>query len=85
MIRAIRNFFDDPFIVGATGVLLLVTGIIVAAFVLSPSASDREGRVYKTSEVFTVEHDDHLFVVFDGYREGGIIHHPTCTHIECAK
>lgn len=34
------------------------------------------------TDVFTVEHDGHLFVVYRGSQKGGIIHHPGC---KCGK
>jgi hypothetical protein len=29
-------------------------------------------------EIKTVEHDGHEFVIWDGYRNGTMIHHPSC-------
>jgi len=87
-----KNPFSDPvyggpcpFRIGGTlGVLVLVT-IVTFAFVMRPSAMERDHRIYKTGEVYTITHDDHLFVLYNGYKEGGILHHPSCAHKDCQK
>ena len=32
----------------------------------------------RVSELFTVVHDEHLFVIYRGYGQGGLVHHPSC-------
>jgi len=32
----------------------------------------------KYGDLYTVEHDGHDFVVYDGYKAGGFTHHPDC-------
>lgn len=68
--------------------LVLVVGRVI--FDLTTSGEDTKS----VSEIIenrtslwvkTIEHDDHLFVLFDGHREVAMLHHPSCLHSECLK
>lgn len=90
MIQAIKKFFSDRYAGGpcpvkitlAIGTVVLIAVVTCAIIFGSP---DRDHRLYKTSEVYTVQHDGHMFVLYDGWKEGGILHHPSCSHTDCLK
>ena len=67
--------------------LLMPLWFILAIWILAVSVScgPQDGRLHKTRTVYTVQHDGHMFVLFNGNKEGGIIHHPSCSHSECQK
>ncbi len=83
--KALKTFFGNPFRVSLTLGGLVLIFIIVVAVVTNPATQNRDHRIYKTGRVYTVQHDGHLFVLFNGNNEGGILHHPSCSHSECSK
>lgn len=50
----------------------------LAVQLIMPDTQGLDNMIYKTNTVYTVEHDKHLFVIYNGNSEGGIIHHPSC-------
>lgn len=38
-----------------------------------------ETTIDSVSAIQSVKHDGHLFIVYDGFHSGNIIHHPDCS------
>ena len=67
---------------GAIPVLLIA---MIAALIISGSGSDNpttESEKAVGGTIQTISHAGHLFVIWDGYNAGGIIHSPACSCIK---
>lgn len=40
--------------------------------------TEQEISDFYSSSLKTVNYEGHKFIIYDGYREGGIVHHPDC-------
>ena len=64
-------------------VLLVLLGILLFTLIgcdghdHSPKP-ESQSKIGPYANLFTVEHDDHLFVVYSSYKQGGLVHHPDC-------
>ncbi len=75
------NPFKNPIECGLICALIVMFFVVVIPLAVRFTMPDTQGldnRIYKTNTVYTVEHDNHLFVIYNGDSEGGIIHHPSC-------
>ncbi len=84
MKQAFKYFFNNP---------IRIVALIALAFVIlailtgcgggthepdAPSPVSRS-KVGPTAALYTVEHDDHMFVVYSTkVFQGGLVHHPDC-------
>ncbi len=73
-----RNPLRNPFksgLIGGLIVMVLIVGIPLTLRFTRSTEQGLDGRIYKTNTVYTVEHDGHLFVIYNG---SGVLHHPNC-------
>lgn len=62
--------------------IILILGFLIAGCTKEGDKSDAIFTRAGMGAVFTVEHEGCEYVVYDGSREGGIIHKPTCKFCE---
>jgi hypothetical protein len=63
--------------------LLLLTAALSLIGCNNPIAEEaKKAAPRKESELQTIDHDGHQFVVLNGYQKAAILHHPGC---KCVK
>ncbi len=78
---SMKNFLRNPVrIVALIALVFLLLAILTSCSESHDHAPKPESssKIGPTADLYTVEHDDHLFVVYSSGSQGGLTHHPKC-------
>jgi len=80
MKQALKNFFSNPVRIVALIALAFLLLAILTGCGDHEHAPEPESRskIGPRAALYTVEHDNHMFVVYADYYKGGLTHHPDC-------
>ena len=81
MKQALKNFFNNPIrVVALIALAFLLLAILTSCAESHEHAPDPQSRskIGPTATMYTVEHDNHEFVIFCSGSQGGMVHHPDC-------
>jgi len=81
MKQALKYLFNNPIrIVAIIALVFLVLTILASCAESHEHAPKPESRskIGVTATLYTVEHDNHTFVIFCSGGQGGLTHHPDC-------
>ncbi len=84
MKQALKNFFNNPARVVALIALVFLLILLTACAESQPAPSpESQTKIGPSATMYTVKHDDHMFVVYaTKVFQGGLVHHPECLRCE---
>lgn len=79
MKQALKNFFSNPTrIVALIALVFLILALVACDDHDHAPTPESQSKIGATATLYTVEHDNHMFVVFCNGSQGGLTHHPDC-------